>query len=369
MDRTTQFLKSLTEAHGVPGFEHDVADVMAAHLKGVGKLSRDRLGSLICEKIGDPKGPRVLMAGHLDEVGFLVKSVTKEGFVKFLPLGGWWGHVVLGQRLILKTRKGDVVGVVGSRPPHELRDEDRKKVLEIKDMYIDVGGTSDWDVRKKLDIRPGDPIVPDSPFTQLANPNALLAKAWDNRIGCALAAETARRLQGTKHPNILYAAATVQEEVGLRGAQTTATKVKPDVAFALDVGIAHDTPGTEGDEQPGRRAAHRGVRRERDPEPQAARPGRRHGEGPAHGRAIRDRRARRHRRRPLSHARRGRAQPVDGRGRALHPQPREHHRQARLRAHRAAAGGGREEARPPHGGSPRLSGSRRAHCPCASTTR
>src|SRR5205823_2956861 len=159
---TLAYLKELVDAHGAPGFEDDVAAVMQRQLAGVGTFSRDRLGSFICEKVGDAKGPRVMLAGHLDEVGFLVRSVTKEGFVKFLPLGGWWGHVVLGQRLIIKTRKGDVIGVVGSKPPHELRDEDRKKVLEIREMYIDVGATSDWDVKKKLDIRPGDPILPDS---------------------------------------------------------------------------------------------------------------------------------------------------------------------------------------------------------------
>ena len=139
MDRTLGFLKELVEANGAPGFEGDVATVMARHMKGVGTLSRDRLGSFICEKAGDPKGPRVMLAGHLDEVGFLVKSVTKEGFVKFLGLGGWWGHVVLGQRLLIQTRKGPLLGVVGCKPPHELREEDRKKVLELKDMYIDVG--------------------------------------------------------------------------------------------------------------------------------------------------------------------------------------------------------------------------------------
>src|SRR2546425_3053000 len=251
MDQTQEFLKQLVEAHGAPGFESGVAAVMEQRLKGVGSFSRDRLGSFICEKKGTAPGPRVMLAGHLDEVGFMVKSISKEGFVKFLPLGGWWGHVVLAQRLIIKTRKGDVVGVVGSKPPHELRDEDRKKVLEIREMYIDVGATSDWDVKKKLDIRPGDPILPDSGFTPMANPNLLLAKAWDNRIGCALAAVTTRRLKDVKHPNTVFAVATVQEEVGLRGAQTSAFKVQPDVGFALDVGIAHDTPGTEGEEKLG----------------------------------------------------------------------------------------------------------------------
>jgi putative aminopeptidase FrvX len=247
MDRTGEFLKELVEAHGVPGFEDDVAKLMERHLKGVGAFSRDRLGSFICEKKGAADGPRIMLAGHLDEVGFMVKSVTKDGFVKFLPLGGWWGHVVLAQRLIIKTRKGDVLGVVGSKPPHELREEDRKKVLEVRDMYIDVGATSDWDVHKRLDIRPGDPIVPDSGFKVMANPNLLLAKAWDNRVGLGLAAETVLTLKGARHPNTVYAVGTVQEEVGLRGAQTSAFKIQPDVGVALDVGIAHDTPGTDGD--------------------------------------------------------------------------------------------------------------------------
>jgi endoglucanase len=251
MDSTRQFLKDLVDAHGAPGFEGDVARVMRSHLKDVGPITRDKLGSFICEKRGTSDSPRVMLAGHLDEVGFMVKSITKDGFVKFLPLGGWWGHVVLAQRLIIKTRKGDVLGVVGSKPPHELRDEDRKKVLEVREMYIDVGATSDWDVRKRLDIRPGDAILPDSPFAVMANPNVYMAKAWDNRIGCAMAAETARALKGVAHPNTVFAVATVQEEVGLRGAQTSAFKVQPDVAFALDVGIAHDSPGTEGDEKLG----------------------------------------------------------------------------------------------------------------------
>lgn len=251
MDSTLQFLKELVETHGAPGFESDVAAVLQRRLKGVGSFSRDRLGSFICEKKGTTTTPRVMLAGHLDEVGFLVKSITKDGFVRFLPLGGWWGHVVLGQRLVIKTRRGEVFGVVGSKPPHELRDEDRKKVLEIREMFIDVGASSEWDVKKKLDIRPGDPIVPDSPFAVMANPNLLLGKAWDNRIGCAIAAETLLALRDVPHPNTVYAVATAQEEVGLRGAQTSAHMIQPDVGLALDVGIAHDTPGTEGDEKLG----------------------------------------------------------------------------------------------------------------------
>ncbi len=247
MESRKTFLKQLLEAHGVPGAEHEVWKVMERRLKGVGPISSDRLGSFICEKRGSAAGPRVMLAGHLDEVGFMVKSVTKDGFVKFLPLGGWWGHVVLGQRMIVKTRKGDVFGIVGSKPPHEIREEDRKKVLEVREMFIDVGATADWDVKKKLDIRPGDAVVPWSPYTPMANPDLVMAKAWDNRLGCGIAAEILLGLKGVAHPNTLYAVGTVQEEVGLRGAQTSATKLQPDVAIVLDVGIAHDTPGTDND--------------------------------------------------------------------------------------------------------------------------
>ena len=259
MDKTLQFLKDLVEAHGTPGAESAGGPRAGAPPQGRrdasattgSAASSARSAARPRARDRAPEPPRVMLAGHLDEVGFMVKSVTKEGFVKFLPLGGWWGHVVLAQRLIIKTRKGDVAGVVGSKPPHEIREEDRRKVLEIKDLYIDVGASSGWDVRKQLDIRPGDAIVPDSPFTVMANPDLLLAKAWDNRIGCAIAAEVARRLQGVPHPNTLYAVGTVQEEVGMRGAQTSAFKIQPDVGLALDVGIAHDTPGAEGDEKLG----------------------------------------------------------------------------------------------------------------------
>lgn len=243
MDSTEALLKDLTETTGISGFEKDVALAIAKHLKPFGKITFDRLGSVICKKEGAAAVPRIMLAAHMDEVGFLVKQITKEGFIKFLPLGGWWSHVILGQRVIVKTRKGDVVGVVGSKPPHELDDEERKKVLDLKDMHIDVGATRKFDVEKRLGVKIGDPIVPWSPFEVMGNPKAYLAKAWDDRVGCAVMIDVVKRLSRLKHPNCVYAVGTVQEEVGLRGAQTSAAVVDPDVGFALEVGIAHDTPG------------------------------------------------------------------------------------------------------------------------------
>jgi endoglucanase len=248
MDSTEVLLKELTEITGLAGFEKDVAKAIEKHLKPISKISHDRLGSIICRKDGTSKVPKIMLAAHMDEVGFLVKQVTKEGFIKFIPVGGWFSQVILGQRVVVKTRKGDVVGVVGSKPPHELEDEERKKAVEIKDMHIDIGATRGFDVEKNLGVRIGDPIVPWSPFQMMGNPKTYLAKAWDDRIGCALMIDVLRRLAKQKHPNAVYAVGTVQEEVGLRGATTSAVVVDPDVAFALDVSIAHDTPGFGTDE-------------------------------------------------------------------------------------------------------------------------
>jgi len=247
MDQSHALLKELTEAFGPPGHETEIAGLMKKHLRGLGNVTQDGLGSVICRQNGKADEPRIMFAGHMDEVGFMVKGVTKEGFIKFLPMGGWWGHVLLAHKVRIRTAKGDVIGVVGSKPPHELQDEERRKVMDIKDMFIDVGATSYFDVKKRMGIRPGDPIVPDAPFSVMGNERLYLAKALDNRVGCALVVDALRKLSKTPHPNAVYGVATTMEEVGLRGAQTSVASVKPQVAIALDVGIAHDTPGTQAD--------------------------------------------------------------------------------------------------------------------------
>jgi putative aminopeptidase FrvX len=245
LDKTELMFKELTEANGISGFEDEVADLMASYVSDVATVTHDRLGSLVAEKKGKSDGPRVMLAGHMDEIGFMVKNVTKEGFIKFLPIGGWWGHVALAQRVMVKTRKGEFVGVIGSKAPHILKAEERKKVLDISDMYIDVGASDKFDVKKSLGVRPGDPIVPISEFTILGNKKTYAAKAWDDRIGVASIIDVLHKI-GKAHPNTVYGVGTVQEEVGLRGARTSSNLVEPDVAFAIDVTIATDTPGCDG---------------------------------------------------------------------------------------------------------------------------
>jgi len=251
MDETLTMLKELTDAPGVSGFEEPARRVMRRYLEPLGDVTTDNIGSIIGRKIGRSGGPKIVLAGHLDEIGFMVSRITDEGYLKFQTLGGWWEQVMLAQRVEVLTRDGRVPGVIGSKPPHILTAEARKKVFEKKDMFIDVGAGSRAEV-EEFGIRPGDPVVPVCPFTIMKNEKLLMAKAWDDRFGCAVAIEVLRRLQGQAHPNQVYGVGNVQEEVGLRGATTTSYAIAPDIGFALDVGIAGDTPGVVADEAQGR---------------------------------------------------------------------------------------------------------------------
>ncbi len=247
MDELAALLKTLTEAHGVPGYEAEIREVMRGLLEGLGEVEQDNIGSLICRR--GESGPRVMLAAHMDEIGFMVKHITPEGFIRFTALGGWFDQVLLGQRVVIKTHKGDVIGVIGAKPPHLLPPDERKKVVEKKDMYIDIGATSAKEV-EEAGVRVGDPIVPLAPFQVLANGRTYLAKAFDDRVGCAVLVEVMRRLAREGHPNMVYGVATVQEEVGLRGAATSVEKVNPDVALILESDIAGDVPGIKPEESP-----------------------------------------------------------------------------------------------------------------------
>lgn len=246
MDARLELLKELTEASGVPGYEHEVRAIIRKHMEGHTCILEDKLGSIICQKEGPADGPKVMLSGHMDEVGFMVKHITDNGFIKFQTLGGWWEQVMLAQRVIIKTRKGDVPGVIGSIPPHVLDAETRSKVVKKKDMFIDCGAKDKEEAEKVFGIRPGDPIIPVSPFTVMANPKYLMGKAFDDRLGVAMFMEIIKELEGQNHPNTVFGVGSVQEEVGLRGAKTSVAKVCPDVAFAMEVGIASDMPGADG---------------------------------------------------------------------------------------------------------------------------
>ncbi|MBD1380067.1 M42 family metallopeptidase [Metabacillus arenae] len=252
LDETLTMLKDLTDAKGIPGNEREAREVMKKYIAPFAdEVATDGLGSLIAKKVGLDNGPKIMVAGHLDEVGFMVTQIDDKGFIRFQTVGGWWSQVMLAQRVTIVTKKGDVTGVIGSKPPHILSPEARKKPVDIKDMFVDIGASSKEEVLA-WGVKPGDQIVPYFEFTVLNNEKMLLAKAWDNRIGCAIAIDVLKRLRNANHPNVVYGVGTVQEEVGLRGAKTSAHSIKPDIAFAVDVGVAGDTPGVSEKEAQGK---------------------------------------------------------------------------------------------------------------------
>ncbi|WP_203246618.1 M42 family metallopeptidase [Sporosarcina beigongshangi] len=240
---TIEMFKTLTELPGAPGNEHAVRKYMRSELgKYSDELIQDNLGGIFGVRKGPKDGPRIMVAGHMDEVGFMVSAITDNGMIRFQPLGGWWSQVLLAQRVEIITDNGPVVGVIGSIPPHLLSDAVRNKPMDIKNMLIDIGADDKEDA-EKIGIRPGQQIIPVSPFTPMANGKKILAKAWDNRYGCGLAIELLKELHGEKLPNNLYSGANVMEEVGLRGAQAAATMINPDLFFALDASPANDASG------------------------------------------------------------------------------------------------------------------------------
>ena len=242
---TLELFRTLTELPGAPGNEHAVRKFMKEQLsKYSDDIIQDGLGGIFGVKKGQENGPKVMVAGHMDEVGFMVTSVTDNGMIRFQTLGGWWSQVLLAQRVQVMTDNGPVTGVIGSIPPHLLDESQRSKPMDIKNMLIDIGADDKEDA-KKIGIKPGQQIVPICPFTPMANEKKILAKAWDNRYGCGLSVELLKELNGVDLPNTLYSGATVQEEVGLRGAQTAANMIDPDIFFALDASPANDMSGSK----------------------------------------------------------------------------------------------------------------------------
>lgn len=239
-DAATSRLEAFTNAHGASGFEGEVAVLLEEALGDWGKLQSDRNGSI---SFTQGKGLHVMVAAHMDEVGFRVQSITSKGYIKFINVGGWWGHNLLAQRVVIKTQAGKkFTGVIGSKPVHFLPKSERSKVLTIKDMYIDLGVDSREAV-EELGIRLGDSIVPDTSFTPLNQKGRFLAKAFDNRVGCAALTQVADLLSHGVDNTQVTLAATVQEEVGLRGARTLSNLLNPDIAIILEGSPADDTPG------------------------------------------------------------------------------------------------------------------------------
>ncbi|HQD26461.1 MULTISPECIES: M42 family metallopeptidase [Methanoculleus] len=234
-----ELLKKLSDAHGVTSREGNIRDIVRAELAGVvDEFREDKMGNLIAIKRGD--GFSIMLAAHMDEIGLMVQYIDEKGFIRVVPLGGWFGPVLYCQRVILHGTKGPVPGVIGAKPPHVMKEEERRKEIKIEDMFIDVGAASAEEV-KNLGIEIGTPITIDREYRELAG-TRVTGKALDNRVGVAM---LIRALQQADSPHTLYAVFTVQEELGLKGAKVSAYSLNPDCAIATDVTIPGDHPGID----------------------------------------------------------------------------------------------------------------------------
>jgi len=239
MKEIASLLERLSNAHGISGREGSVQRLVEKEIAPlVDEVRLDTMGNLIGIKRGE--APSIMIAAHSDEIGLMTKYVDEKGFVRFVKIGGWFDQTLLNQRVILHSKKGPVVGVIGSKPPHVMKEEDKKKPVEAKDMFIDVGGKSETEV-EEMGIITGTPISIDRTFCPLGG-DRVTGKAFDNRAGLVLMIEALRR---TKSRSTIYAVGTVMEEVGLKGAKTSAFGLEPDLALATDVTIPGDHPGIE----------------------------------------------------------------------------------------------------------------------------
>lgn len=245
-DIDLQMLEDFCQAKGISGHEKDATRVMKRYLEGyVDTIEYDAIGSIIGCKKGAEDGPKVAFFGHMDEVGFYVKKIEDSGYLRLSPAGGIWTHCLLTQEVMVTTREGkEIIGMIGAPAPHGMPAEVRNKVKDLEECFMDIG-VCDKEEAEALGIRIGDMVTPVSQFRVLNNPNYLMAKAWDDRVGGLVATDIVRHLKGEKLFASVYAVGTVQEEVGCRGARTSAYAVSPDIGIAIDVTLASDVPDSK----------------------------------------------------------------------------------------------------------------------------
>ncbi|WP_323704545.1 M42 family metallopeptidase [Mammaliicoccus sp. Dog046] len=239
---TINMMKELTELHAVPGFENEVRSYLKQKMEPyVDEIIGDNMGSIYgVKKSKNPNAKKVLIAAHMDEIGFMVTEKTKEGMLKFTPLGGVSSDVWLSQTLQLKTRDQKYYnGVVGSIPKHFRTG--KESGVSIEDMLLDVGAEN-LEQLNEMGINIGDTIVPRTDLERLTE-NRILAKAWDNRYGCLVGLELLEQLKDQDLDVDLYVGANVQEEVGLRGASASVNLIQPDLALVVDCSPANDMKG------------------------------------------------------------------------------------------------------------------------------
>ncbi len=236
------FLRQLINSHSPSGFEKDSATLWKHRVKKFADEVRvDVHGNVISSLNGEGK-PRVMLAGHIDEIGYMVKYVDNDGYVYFSTIGGIDPHLMPGQRVLIKGKKGDCLGIIGRKPIHLLEDAEKKQVSKLENLWIDIGAKDKKEALSKISI--GDPALPAVGFDVLHG-DKVIGRGFDDRAGAFVVSEAIRLLSEKKFSASVYGVATVQEEIGLRGAHTSAYGISPDVGIAVDVTFATDVPGID----------------------------------------------------------------------------------------------------------------------------
>jgi endoglucanase len=236
-------LKKISETPGVPGYEKPIRDLVIDKIQTLAdSIEVDNMGNVIATKKGKTD-KKVMLAAHMDEIGFIVNHIDENGFVRFIPLGGFDPKTLTSQRVVIHGEK-KLVGVMGSKPVHVMSDEEKKRAPKTEDYFIDLGMKKE-EVEKYVEI--GNPITRDRELIEMGD--CVNGKSLDNRISVFVLIEVLKALQNVDHPYDIYAVFTVQEEVGIRGAQVATQKIEPDFGFAIDTTIAFDVPGSQPHEQ------------------------------------------------------------------------------------------------------------------------
>ena len=237
MSINIDLLNKICTTPGAPGFEKKVRDLVLKEIESlVDEVEIDNMGNVYAIKRGT-ENKRVMVGAHMDEIGFIVTHIDDNGFIRFHTLGGFDPKTLTAQRVIVHGRE-DVIGVMASKPIHVMSPEERNKVAKIKDYFIDTG-LSGTEIKNLISV--GDPITREREFIEMGN--CVNGKSLDNRLAVFILIETLRKLKGKTIPFDLYGVFTVQEEVGIRGANVSALRINPDFGFGLDTTIAFDLPG------------------------------------------------------------------------------------------------------------------------------
>ncbi len=237
-----EFFRAIVNAPSPSGYEYRAAEVYRRYTREFAdEVTTDVMGNVIASL--NPSGrPRVMFAGHMDEIGFLVRYISEEGFLYFGPIGGHDAVIPVGQRVYVHTASGPIPGVIGRKPIHLLEEDERNKAPKLHELWVDIGAGSRTEAEEK--VRIGDPITFAVEFTPLMNGFAT-ARGFDNKMGSFVVAEALRLLSENRPTAAVFAVATVQEEIGLRGARTSAYGIDPQVGIAVDVTHASDYPGVD----------------------------------------------------------------------------------------------------------------------------